>query len=70
MLAFLREQVALAWNAAEHSPEKQKNIFLLRFVQDMNLAELAATMGMKLGTVKTHLYRVVQAVRNQLIAPI
>ena len=68
MLASLREQVALVWNAAEHLPEKQKNVFLLRFVQDMNLAEIAAAMGMKLGTVKTHLYRAIQAVRNQVVA--
>lgn len=70
MLASLREQVALVWNAAEHLPEKQKNVFLLRFVQDMNLAEISAAMGMKLGTVKTHLYRAIQTVRNQLIPPI
>jgi RNA polymerase sigma-70 factor (ECF subfamily) len=69
MLASLREQVALVWNAAERLPEKQKNVFLLRFLQDMDLAEIAAAMGMKLGTVKTHLYRAIQTVRNQLMGP-
>ena len=37
--------------------------FLLRFVEDMDLLEIADVTGMKEGTVKTHLFRAVQSVR-------
>ena len=43
--------------------ERQRTVFLLRFVEDMDLLEIAAVTGMKEGTVKTHLFRAVQSVR-------
>jgi RNA polymerase sigma-70 factor (ECF subfamily) len=39
---------------------------LLRFVEDLNLLEIAEVTGMKLGTVKTHLFRALEAVRAAL----
>jgi len=41
-------------------------VFLLRFVEDMELLEIAAVTGMKEGTVKTHLFRALQYVRAVL----
>jgi RNA polymerase sigma-70 factor (ECF subfamily) len=41
-------------------------VFLLRFVEDMELLEIAAATGLKEGTVKGHLFRAVQAVRERL----
>ena len=51
------------WKAAASLSERQRTVFLLRFVEDMDLLEIAAVTGMKEGTVKTHLFRAVQAVR-------
>jgi len=64
--ALLRERVAGIWSAADRLPEKQRTVFLLRFVEDMDLLEIAAATGMKEGTVKTHLFRALRAVRQHI----
>ena len=64
--ALLNEQVAAIWTAAEGLPAKQRTVFLLRFVEDMDLLEIAVATGMKEGTVKTHLFRALRAVRKRL----
>lgn len=66
MQALFNERVAAVWSAAERLPEKQRTVFLLRFVEDMDLLEIAAATGMKEGTVKTHLFRALRAVRERL----
>jgi RNA polymerase sigma-70 factor, ECF subfamily len=64
--ALLNEQVAAIWEAAGKLPERQRTVFLLRFVEDMDLLEIARATGMKEGTVKTHLFRALRAVRERL----
>jgi RNA polymerase sigma-70 factor, ECF subfamily len=64
--ALLRERVAAIWSAADRLPEKQRTVFLLRFVEDMDLLEIAVATGTKEGTVKTHLFRALRAVRQQI----
>lgn len=64
--ALMQERVAAIWTAAERLPEKQRTVFLLRFVEDMELLEIAVATGMKEGTVKAHLFRAVRAVRARI----
>lgn len=64
--ALARQQVAAVWKAAAGLSERQRTVFLLRFVEEMDLLEIAAATGMKEGTVKTHLFRAVAAVRQTL----
>jgi RNA polymerase sigma-70 factor (ECF subfamily) len=64
--ASLKEQVKAVWDAAARLPERQRTVFLLRFVEEMDLLEIAAATGMKEGTVKTHLFRALQAVRERI----
>ena len=64
--ALLREQVAAIWKSADRLPRKQRMVFLLRFVEDMELLEIAAVADMKEGTVKTHLFRALRTVRADL----
>ncbi len=64
--AVLRQQVESVWKAAALLPEKQRTVFLLRFVEDMDILEITAATGMKEGTVKTHLFRALRAVRETL----
>src|SRR5271165_276758 len=64
--ALLKEQVAAIWEAAGKLPERQRTVFLLRFVEDMDLLEIACATGMKEGTVKAHLFRALQAVRERV----
>jgi RNA polymerase sigma-70 factor (ECF subfamily) len=65
-LASAKEQVRAIWSAAEDLSERQRTVFLLRFVEDMDLLEIAAVTGMKEGTVKAHLFRALNAVRARL----
>jgi len=61
-----KEQVQAVWAVAETLSQKQRAVFLLRFVEDLELLEIAAVTGMKEGTVKTHLFRAVEAIRKRL----
>jgi RNA polymerase sigma-70 factor (ECF subfamily) len=61
-----RERVAALWAAVERLPEKQRCVFLLRFVEEMDILEIAGATGMKEGTVKTHLFRSLGAVRKRM----
>jgi len=67
-LALAKERVDAIWKAAASLSERQRTVFLLRFVEDMDLLEIAVVTGMKEGTIKTHLFRAVQAVRLVLEA--
>jgi RNA polymerase sigma-70 factor, ECF subfamily len=64
----VNEQIRAVWIAAEKLPERQRTVFLLRFVEDMDLLEIAAATGLKEGTVKTHLFRALETVREQIEA--
>jgi RNA polymerase sigma-70 factor (ECF subfamily) len=61
-----KEAVDSVWRAAAKLPEKQRTVFLLRFVEEMELLEIAAATGLKEGTVKIHLHRALDAVRKRL----
>jgi len=66
--ALIGEQVQAIWTAAANLPARQRTVFLLRFVEDMDLLEIAEVTGMKEGTVKSHLFRALQSVRARLEA--
>ncbi len=65
---ILSEQVKRVWAAAALLPERQKTVFLLRFVEEMDLLEIAAATGLKEGTVKAHLFQALRTVRRRLEA--
>ena len=62
----VREALAKVWDAVEKLPGKQHSVFLLRFVEEMELPEIAAAMGLHVGTVKSHLHRALAAVRKAM----
>jgi len=49
-------------------PPRQREAFLLRYWEEMNLSETAAAMGCTEGSVKTHCSRAVQALSKALRA--
>jgi len=59
-----RTEVAYVWDAVNALPVKQRSVFVLRFVEEMELKEIADLTGMNPSTVKTHLYRALAAVRE------
>ena len=63
-MAMAKERVAAVWSATSKLPERQRTVFLLRFVEDMDLLEIATVTGLKEGTVKAHLFRALQSVRE------
>ena len=64
--ALIKEQVQAVWDATGSLSERQRTVFLLRFVEDMDVLEIAAATGLKEGTVKIHLFRALQAVRERI----
>ncbi len=61
-----REQVKRVWQAVEGLSQRQRNIFLLRFVEEMEIAEIGRATGLSEGTVKAHLSRAVTRVRGEV----
>jgi len=61
-----RERVQMVYKALQELSGKQRSIFLMRFVEEMDLSEIAAITGMTVPTVKTHLYRAVGTIRARL----
>ncbi|MGA8671791.1 MAG: RNA polymerase sigma factor, partial [Terracidiphilus sp.] len=47
-----RERVTQVWKAVEGLSERQRTVFLLRYVEELELAEIAQTTGLSEGTVK------------------
>ena len=65
-MAQARQRVAGIWNAVAELPQGQRTVFLLRFVEEMDILEIAAATGLKEGTVKIHLFRSLRAVRAKV----
>ena len=61
-----REQVAQVWQAVKGLSERQRTVFLLRYVEEQELSEIAAATGLSEGTVKAHLSRALGRVRAEL----
>lgn len=61
-----REQVQQVWKAVEGLSERQRTVFLLRYIEDQELSDIARATGLSEGTVKAHLSRALHKVRVEL----
>jgi len=61
-----QEQVAQVWKVVGRMSERQRTVFLLRYVDEQELSEIARATGLNEGTVKAHLSRAVGKVRAEL----
>lgn len=61
-----KERVGQVWKSVEGLSERQRTVFLLRHVEEMELSEIARMTGLSEGTVKAHLSRAVARVRAEL----
>jgi RNA polymerase sigma-70 factor, ECF subfamily len=62
-----REHLKAVWAAVDKLSKMQREVFLLRFVEEMELREIAGLMRMKESTVKSHLYRALNSVRTRVV---
>lgn len=61
-----REQALQVHDAMATLSPNQRTAFLLRFIEEMELSEIADAMSMPVNTVKTHLHRAVKSVRARV----
>jgi RNA polymerase sigma-70 factor (ECF subfamily) len=61
-----RRELEAVWAAAAELSSQQRAIFLLRFGEELSLREISEVLGLKVGSVKAHLFRAIGTVRRKL----
>ena len=59
-----QEEMAAVWSAVQKLPGQQRTVFVLRFIENMTIEEIANSTALRPGTVKAHLFRAVGALRQ------
>lgn len=57
------EQLAIVWDTVARLSARQRSVFILRFVEELDLTEIATVTGLPVSTVKSHLYRALANIR-------
>src|SRR6185369_16735301 len=58
-LLAARQQIAAIWEILATLSERQRTVFLLHFMEELNSAEIEAATGISRAAVRVHLYRAV-----------
>jgi len=61
-----REDVARVFETVRSLSPQQREVFVLRFVDEMAITDIAAALQVTAGTVKAHLHRATTAVRESM----
>lgn len=61
-----REQVARIWKIIPRLSMRERSVFLLRYVEELELREIGDCIGLKTGAVKVYLARAVAKIRTAL----
>jgi len=64
--AVVSEQVRAVWCATETLSERQRTVFLLRYVEELDISEIAEATGLSQSTVNVHLVRALRSIRKRL----
>ena len=62
----IHEQVQAVWDATTGLSDRQRTVFLLRFMEEMTIREIADACGLSENAVNVHLFRAVRTVRARL----
>jgi RNA polymerase sigma-70 factor (ECF subfamily) len=60
------EKLQKVWSAVATLPMRQRQLFVLRFVEEMAISEIVEATGLRPGTVKAHLHKAVYSVRRKV----
>lgn len=60
------EKLKMVWAAVANLPMRQRQLFVLRFVDELSIAEIVEATGLRPGTVKAHLHKAVYTVRRKV----
>lgn len=61
-----REEAEQVWYAVKRLSENQREVFVLRYSEELSLDEISQALNMQLGTVKSHLNRALTSVRKRV----
>jgi len=64
--ASINQQLQAVWDATAALSERQRTVFILRYVEDLNICEIAQSTGLTESSVKVHMARAVQGIRKRL----
>jgi RNA polymerase sigma-70 factor (ECF subfamily) len=64
--ALAREAGSAAWDAVARLPEDRRRVVILRFVDEMSTADIAAVLGRSEGAVRVLMHRALRAVAADL----
>ena len=62
----VNEQVRAVLEATTALSERQRTVFLLRYVEDLDVAEIAESTGLSENAVNVHLFRAIRSIRKRL----
>jgi RNA polymerase sigma factor (sigma-70 family) len=54
------------WSAFRELPDRQREVFVLRHIEECSTAEVAEVLGLSPGSVKRHLFRAIRRLREAL----
>ncbi len=60
------EELARVWSLVGELAPRQREVFVLRFAEELSLEEIATATGTEVGTVKAHLSRAVGTIRKRV----
>jgi len=64
--AAVNEQIQTVWETTKTLSERQRTVFLLRYVEDLDISEIAEATGLTQSTVNVHLVRALRSIRKRL----
>lgn len=62
-----REQAAQIWKLVQRLSMRERSVFLLRYVEDLELKEIGQCTGLKVGAVKVYLACALEKIRAALV---
>jgi RNA polymerase sigma-70 factor (ECF subfamily) len=65
-----RERAVDLWRAVDQLPDEHRMVLLLRYQLDLSYKEIAETLGIRLGTVKSRLYNAHRKLKDALEAEV